>query len=120
MSFTNPLWNDILFEKIHEMHHAYMEMNKQIVTINMRLQTLEHRIVNISNVVSHMSSLFNTPQSAQQVTTIVPNINATNTIQVPIQKEVSSPPGLSKTIDEPIEERDDHEGEWTKVVRKRK
>lgn len=109
MSFTNPLWNDMLFEKINQMHQAYMELTNQMTVVQHRMNLLENKLVNISNVVSHMSSLFSSsaaPQShsrhqEQHIQSIHPvksqqpiENNSTNSSPISTQTTPSAPPGI--------------------------
>lgn len=110
MSFTNPLWNDMLFEKINEMHHIYMELGKQMGAIHMRLNTLENKLANVSNVVSHMSSLFSHPVASAalppiSVSTPYPSQRPQSNPSIPIPEELCkkddthTPPGLRSSSD---------------------
>ena len=146
MSFTAPLWNELVFEKINELHASHQEVMKHLSQLSIRIIHLENRMANISNGVGHLFTHFQNrkPQTMNEL----PNMNThviAQTTQQPIHvpqipsvlpeslnpnvhdgSRMESTIGLPKEssvelTDEMEKYSDDHdEGEWTKVSRKRK
>jgi hypothetical protein len=124
MSFTNPLWNDLFFEKISEVQIAYMEIAKQMNTINMRLGSLEQRVLNISSALSHMSSLLSTHDANgnKKIVSAPPGIVIIQKVPESVMNtttSVNTATSANTLIDHDYNETES-EGEWTKVSRKRK
>jgi hypothetical protein len=49
MSFTAPLWNELVFEKINELQVAHQETMKHLSNLSLRLIHMENRISHLSS-----------------------------------------------------------------------
>jgi hypothetical protein len=136
MSFTAPLWNELVFEKINELHASHQEVMKHLSQLSIRIIHLENRMANISNGVGHLFAHFQNhkSQTVSDSSTLpmipVTPLPVSTTQQEPVVSTITVPKHVSiEKESNPIEEDDERysnepdesdEGEWTKVSRKRK
>jgi hypothetical protein len=120
MSFTAPLWNELVFEKINELQLSQQEMFKHIANLSHRMTHLENRLTNVSSglslVLTHLhretkeqniinrpnplNSSSTTPTLQQTVApnTVTTNTTNINTTQLVLQRSNSHPSMLNSNI----------------------
>lgn len=103
MSFTAPLWNELVFEKINELQLAHQEMFKHLASLSHRMNHLENRFTNISSGLSLvLTHLHRESKEANQNRTnpVTPTSTSTygTTTPIPTHIGTGSMPGTSHLI----------------------
>jgi hypothetical protein len=90
MSFTAPLWNELVFEKINELQLSQQEMFKHIANLSHRMTHLENRLTSVSSglslVLTHLhreskeSTIINRPNSLSAPTISSSSSSSTPTL----------------------------------------
>jgi hypothetical protein len=99
MSFTAPLWNELVFEKINELQLSQQEMFKHIANLSHRMTHLENRLTNISSglslVLTHLHR-----ESKESKESNMNIINRPNSLAAPTMSSSSSSttPTLPQTV----------------------